>query len=60
MVLKILQLSLAPLLAIEGGNIGWINSNAISSKVLNLINNLKIGEVSDPFLQPKQLRFLNY
>ena len=43
--------------AIEGGNIGWINSNAISSKVLNLINNLKIGEVSDPFLQPKTITF---
>ena len=43
--------------AIEGGNIGWINSNAISSKVLNLINNLKIGEISDPFLQPKTITF---
>ena len=43
--------------ALEGGNIGWINSNAISKKILNIINEMNIGDVSKPFIQTNSITF---
>ena len=34
----------------DGGEIGWINSNALSSEVLSLLENLKPGDISDPLI----------
>ena len=33
-----------------GGEIGWVNQNQISKKVLNAITNLKIGDFSEPII----------
>ncbi len=32
----------------NGGNLGWINSKALSKKNFQILNNLKVGEVSKP------------
>ena len=36
----------------NGGNIGWINQNSLNKKILEIVNNLNIGEVSEPILIP--------
>ena len=36
----------------EKGNLGWISSASLSKEVFKMINNLKIGEISDPILRP--------
>ena len=35
----------------DGGNLGWVNSNSLSDKILNIVNKLKIGDVSEPIFQ---------
>ena len=44
--------------AFEGGNLGWISSKSLSVKIKNIVENLNLGEVSDPVLQPNSLVFL--
>ncbi len=36
----------------NGGDIGWINQNSLNKKVLKIVNNLNIGEISEPILIP--------
>ena len=43
--------------ALEGGNIGWINSNAISKRILDIINEMNIGDVSRPLIQANSITF---
>ena len=43
--------------ALEGGNIGWINSNAISKRILDIINEMNIGDVSRPLIQANSVRY---
>ena len=42
----------------EGGNIGWLSSKSLSKKILNILNELKIGEVSKPILQTDTITLL--
>ena len=34
--------------AIDGGSIGWINSESLSNKILELLKNLNVGEYTKP------------
>ncbi len=34
--------------SVNGGNIGWVNSESLSNNILELVKNLKIGEYSKP------------
>ncbi len=43
--------------ALEGGNIGWINSNIISKRILDIINEMNIGDVSRPLIQANSITF---
>lgn len=40
------------------GDIGWIKKNSLSSKILDTIKDLKIGEVSKPILTGESILFL--
>ena len=33
------------------GDLGWINSNSLSKNILKIVNNLKIGEISQPIIR---------
>ena len=44
--------------ALNGGDLGWINSNSLSEKVLRIVNKIKINEVSDPLIQGNSVLFL--
>ena len=37
--------------AIEGGNLGWINSKSLSDEILNIIKAMNIGDLSKPIIQ---------
>ncbi len=37
--------------SIDGGKIGWINSNVLSTEVLLLLNKLKPGDISEPLIK---------
>ena len=43
--------------AFNGGEIGWVNSEVISSKLINKIKNLKIGEISSEIIGVDTLVF---
>ena len=40
------------------GDIGWINSNTLTKKVWKIIENLKVGEVSEPIFNPNSVTIL--
>ena len=44
--------------ALEGGNLGWINSGSLSQKISQILNNMNIGEVSKPIIQSNTILFL--
>ena len=44
--------------ALEGGNLGWINSSSLSQKISQILNNMNIGEVSKPLIQSNTILFL--
>ena len=44
--------------AINGGDIGWINSKILSSQILNAVKNLKIGNFSEPIKKADSITFL--
>ena len=52
-----IKYSLSPS-ALEGGKIGWINSKSLSKNILDVLKNLKIGEVSKPIIQGNSLLIL--
>ena len=43
--------------ALNEGEIGWINSKSISSKLINIISNLKIGDVSEEIVGAETIVF---
>ena len=43
--------------ALNEGEIGWVNSKAISSNLIDKIKNLKIGEISSEIVGPETLVF---
>tara|TARA_Y100001970_G_scaffold50760_1_gene64274 strand:- start:4412 stop:5353 length:942 start_codon:yes stop_codon:yes gene_type:complete len=46
------------LTAMDGGNLGWVNAKSLSDKVLNIVNRLNIGDISEPILQSDTILFL--
>ena len=46
------------LTSMDGGNLGWVNAKSLSDKVLNIVNRLKIGDISEPILQSDTILFL--
>ncbi len=40
------------------GNIGWININALSKQIYNVVTNLKPGEISKPIFQSNSILFI--
>ena len=44
--------------ALNGGDLGWINSSSLSEKVLRIVNKIKINEVSEPLIQGNSVLFL--
>lgn len=44
--------------AFNGGDLGWINSNSLSRKILNTIKKIKKGGVSEPIIQGNSILFL--
>lgn len=41
----------------NGGNLGWISSNGLSKEILNIIQKMNIGEVSQPIIKSDTLTF---
>ena len=37
--------------SLDGGNIGWINSRSLSKKILDLLNEMNINDISQPIIQ---------
>ncbi len=46
------------LTAMDGGNLGWVNAKSLSNKILNIVNKLKIGDVSEPIFQSNTILFI--
>ena len=44
--------------ALEGGEIGWVNSKSLSNKMLNAIGNMKLKEVSKPMMHNNSILFV--
>ena len=44
--------------AIDGGNLGWINSKSLSNKIYNIVKMMQVGEVSQPIFQGETATFL--
>lgn len=44
--------------ALNGGNIGWVNSKSLSQNILNTVENLKVGDISAPIFQTNSIIFL--
>ncbi|MDC3233020.1 peptidylprolyl isomerase [Pelagibacteraceae bacterium] len=44
--------------ALEGGEIGWVNSKSLSNKMLNAISNMKLKEVSKPMMHNNSILFI--
>jgi peptidyl-prolyl cis-trans isomerase SurA len=43
--------------ALNEGELGWINSKSISSKLINIIGNLKVGDISDEVVGAETITF---
>ena len=37
--------------SLDGGNIGWINSRSLSKKILDILNEMNINDISQPIIQ---------
>jgi len=37
--------------SLDGGKIGWISSKALSKKILNILDKMTIGDISEPIIQ---------
>ena len=46
------------LTAMDGGNLGWIASQALSSVILNTVKNMKPGDISKPIFQSETATFI--
>ena len=44
--------------ALSGGNLGWVNSASLSDAILNELNKLSIGEVTEPMKTLDKILFL--
>jgi len=44
--------------ALEGGEIGWVNSRSLSNKILSIISNMQLNETSKPIFQNNSILFI--
>ena len=44
--------------SLDGGNIGWINSKSLSKKILDIVDKMKIGNVSKPIIEKDRATIL--
>ena len=44
--------------ALEGGNLGWFNPQALSNMVLNAVKEMKPGDISEPIFQSETATFI--
>ena len=44
--------------ALEGGNLGWITSQALSNMILNTVKKMKPGDISEPIYQSETATFI--
>jgi len=44
--------------ALEGGNLGWINSQALSNIILSTVKEMKPGDISEPIFQSETATFI--
>ena len=44
--------------ALEGGNLGWFNSQALSNMILNAVKEMKPGDISEPIFQSETATFI--
>jgi len=44
--------------ALDGGNIGWINSKSLSDKILLILSKMKVGDISSPIVQTNNATIL--
>ena len=44
--------------ALDGGNIGWINSKSLSDKILLILSKMKVGDISSPIIQTNNATIL--
>ena len=44
--------------ALDGGNIGWINSKSLSDKILLILSKMKVGDISNPIIQTNNATIL--
>ena len=44
--------------AFEGGNLGWINSQALSNIILSTVKEMKPGDISEPIFQSETATFI--
>lgn len=51
------QVSISPS-SINNGSIGWVNSSALSKKISKELEKIKVGEISEPIINPNSIIFL--
>ena len=44
--------------ALEGGNLGWINSQALSNMILSTVKEMNSGDISQPIFQSETVMFI--
>ena len=44
--------------ALEGGNLGWVASQALSNVILDVVKNMKPGDVSEPIIKSETALFI--
>ena len=44
--------------AANKGNIGWVNSKSLSRDIFEVLNKLKVNQVSDPIIKENNVLFL--
>ena len=44
--------------SVNKGDLGWINSRSFSKKIFKIINNMQLGDISEPIRNPNTILFL--
>ena len=44
--------------ALDGGNLGWISSKSLSSKIFSIVKDMKLGDVSEPLFGSNTIMFI--
>ena len=46
------------LTAVDGGDLGWINSKSLSNRILKILDKMELGDVSEPITQTNTILFI--